>query len=196
LLESLITSKTRLKLLLKFFLNPGTRAYLREIAAEFGESSNAIRVELNRLSKAKLLKSEPAGRTIEYQANREHPLFGDIENIVKKYVGLDKLVEHLFAELGGVDRAFITGDYAKGIDSGLIDLVLVGDIDGKVLERLAHKTELLIKRKIRLLVLKESEYKTLESRLLKEKVLLLWVNDENVTPTHDKSAEMSSQNNS
>ena len=41
MLESLITSKTRVKLLLKFFLNPGTKAYLREIAAEFGESSNA-----------------------------------------------------------------------------------------------------------------------------------------------------------
>ncbi|MCF7822757.1 MAG: ArsR family transcriptional regulator [Candidatus Marinimicrobia bacterium] len=177
MLESLITSKTRLKLLLKFFLNPGTRAYLREISAEFGESSNAIRVELNRLSKAKLLKSEPAGRTIQYQANTEHPMFGDIENIVKKYIGLDKLVEHLFSELGGVERAFITGDYAKGIDSGLIDLVLVGDVDSEVLERLANKTELLIKRKIRVLVLRVDEYETLESRLLKDRILLLWVND-------------------
>ncbi len=180
MLESLITSKTRLKLLLKFFLNPGTKAYLREIAAEFGESSNAIRVELNRLSKAKLLKSEPAGRTIEYQANSDHPLYGDIKNIVKKYVGLDQLVENIFDELGGVERAFITGDYARGIDSGLIDLVLVGKIDNELLERLTQKTEALIKRKIRLLVLNHKEFKTLGDRLLKEKILLLWVGDENV----------------
>jgi len=187
LLEPLITSKTRLKLLLKFFLNPGTRAYLREIAAEFGESSNSIRVELNRLSKAKLLKSEPSGRTIQYQANTAHPMFEDIETIVKKYVGLDKLVEHLFTELGGVDRAFITGDYAKGIDSGLIDLVLVGEVDNEILERLAKKTELLIKRKIRMLVLEKTEFKNLEKRLLKDKVLLLWVNDESAVALDERA---------
>ena len=69
MLDTLITSKTRVKLLMKFFLNPGTRTYLRELAAEFGESTNSVRVELNRLSKGKLLSSEYAGRTIEYRAN-------------------------------------------------------------------------------------------------------------------------------
>ena len=50
MLDTLITSKTRIKLLMKFFMNPRTRAYLRELASEFGESTNSIRVELNRLS--------------------------------------------------------------------------------------------------------------------------------------------------
>ena len=48
MLESLITSKTRIKLLLKFFLNSSTKAYLRGLEAEFGESTKAIRLELNR----------------------------------------------------------------------------------------------------------------------------------------------------
>ena len=74
MLDTLITSKTRVKLLMKFFLNPGTRAYLRELAAEFGESTNSIRVELNRLSDAKIISSENVGRTIEYHANAEHSL--------------------------------------------------------------------------------------------------------------------------
>ena len=84
MLESLITSKTRIKLLLKFFLNPGTRAYLRGLATEFGESTNAIRVELNRLTDAKLLKSINSGRKVEYRANKEHSLFKDIQNVVNK----------------------------------------------------------------------------------------------------------------
>ena len=62
MLESLITSKTRTKLLLKFFLNPGTSAYLRGLAEEFGESTNGVRVELNRLSEAGLLESADEGR--------------------------------------------------------------------------------------------------------------------------------------
>jgi hypothetical protein len=177
LLESLITSKTRIKLLLKFFLNPGTRAYLREIASEYGESSNAIRVELNRLTRAKLLKSEPAGRTIQYQANSRHPLFRDIQNIIKKYVGLDQLVDLFIKELGDVKLAFITGDYSRGIDSGLIDLVLVGEIKSGVLPGLTNKTEALIERKIRTLVLSDVEFKSLKHKLLKDPVLLLWTKD-------------------
>ena len=64
MLDTLITSKTRIKLLIKFFMNPGTRAYLRELALEFNESTNSVRVELNRLSKAKIITSENVGRTI------------------------------------------------------------------------------------------------------------------------------------
>ena len=178
MLESLITSKTRIKLLLKFFLNPGTKSYLREISADFGESSNAFRIELNRLTEAKLLLSEQVGRTVQYRANTTHPLFKDIENVVKKYIGIDQLVEQFFRELTRVQKAFITGDYARGVDSGLIDVVLIGSIGDDVLERITHKTELLINRKIRTLVLNNDEFSDLKKRLLKEDILLLWSKDD------------------
>ena len=58
MLDSIITSKTRIKLLLKFFLNSETKSYLRNLEQEFGESTNGIRVELNRLEGAGLLKTE------------------------------------------------------------------------------------------------------------------------------------------
>ncbi|NLO56196.1 MAG: winged helix-turn-helix transcriptional regulator, partial [Thermovirga sp.] len=139
MLESFITSKTRIKLLLKFFINPDTTSYLRELADEFGESTNGVRVELNRLQKAGILESRSEGRTILYNANREHPLFPEIRRIVAKTVGLDRLVEQVVARLGNVELAFVTGDYAKGIDSGLIDLVLVGEVDEAYLAELAKK---------------------------------------------------------
>ena len=41
MIDSLISSKTRIKLLMKFFLNPGVTSYLRGLADEFGESTNA-----------------------------------------------------------------------------------------------------------------------------------------------------------
>ena len=135
MLNTLITSKTRINLLLKFFLNPGTKAYLRELAAEFGESTNAIRVELNRLSDAKLIKSTNLGRKVIYRANNQHNLFRDIQSVVRKYVGLDHLVEDVVNRLGSVDAAYVVGDYARGIDSGLIDVVLVGTVDSDNLEK-------------------------------------------------------------
>ena len=61
MIETLISSKTRIKLLLKFFLNSSNSSYLRGLESEFGESSNSIRLELNKLEKAGLLKSNQEG---------------------------------------------------------------------------------------------------------------------------------------
>lgn len=152
MLESLITSKTRIRLLLKFFLNPETHAYLRELANEFGESSNGIRVELNRLTEAKLLKTTNEGRTVVYQANTRHSFFRDLQHVVQKYVGIDHLVEDLVNKLGDVQAAYITGDYARGVDSGTIDLGLIGEVKQSALDKAVEKTSGLIQRKIRVQV--------------------------------------------
>ena len=174
MLDTLITSKTRVKLLLKFFLNPGTKSYLRGLATEFGESTNAIRVELNRLTEAKLLKSVNSGRTVEYRANKQHSLFKDLQSVVKKFVGLDKVAEELAAKLGDIQAAYVIGDYAKGNDSGLIDLVLVGQVDDEKLKEVTAKTENLIDRKIRTLVLDPIDVEKLQSRLDIEHALFIW----------------------
>ena len=174
MLDSLITSKTRIKLLMKFFLNPGTSAYLRGLADEFGESTNSVRVELNRLSEAGLLESSDEGRTKVYRANTNHPLFPEVQRIVAKTVGLDKVVEQVVNRLGNVELAFITGDYARGVDSGLIDLVLVGDVDRIYCQNLIPKFEIMIGRKIRWLVLSELELEQLKHCFPSQPRLLIW----------------------
>ncbi len=173
LLESLITSKTRIKLLLKFFLNPENQAYLRGLAEELGESTNAIRVELNRLTEAGLLESTTSGRTRLYRANQQHSLFPDLHSVVKKYLGIDK-VQAILNDMGKVELAFITGDYAQGMDSGIIDLVLVGEIDKAYIQHIVEKAENIIKRKIRVLVLNRGEYLRLKDKLQSEKALVIW----------------------
>jgi len=164
LIDTLITSKTRVRLLIKFFSNPETSAYLREIAEEFGESTNSVRVELNRLSEAGLLVSRPTGRTISYKANKNHPLFSEVSAIVSKTLGLDQLALSIIERMGNMQLAFITGDYSRGIDSGIIDLVIVGNVDISLLNRLSKKVEQKINRKIRPLVLAEAEYADLDAK--------------------------------
>ncbi len=180
MLDSIITSKTRIKLLFKFFLNAETRAYLRGLADELGESTNAIRVELNRLTKAGLLETSNDGRTKLYCANKRHPLFPDIHSLVKKNLGIDK-VEAILAELGSVEAALITGDYARGIDSGIIDLVIVGKVQMDFLRHLIEKAEELIKRKVRVLVLNQEEFSKLKGQLKVDKALVIWTGGENET---------------
>ena len=176
MLDTLITSKTRIKLLMKFFLNPGTKAYLRGLATEFGESTNSIRVELNRLTEANLLSSESSGRTIEYHANVNHTLFNEIHSLVEKYMGVDQIIDKLVKKLGHVDSAYLIGDYANGIDSGLIDIILLGDINKITLDSIAEKRGRDIHRKIRPLILTKDELQQLWSQLKMDQALLIWGN--------------------
>jgi hypothetical protein len=175
MLKSIITSETRIKLLLKFFLNPATSGYLRQLSQEFGESTNGIRVELNKLCEAKILSARKNGRQKLFRANVDHPLFADIRNIVLKSTGIDVVVSNIIKKIGNLNKAFVRGDYAVGQDTGLIDLVLVGEhINLKETERVKTKTEKLIQRKISTLILTNDEYQRLKSTLEEKALLLLY----------------------
>ena len=152
MLETLISSKTRIKLLLKFFLNSNMTAYLRSLETEFGESTNGIRQELNRLESAGMLTSFLKGNKKMFQANTKHPLFKEIHNIVLKTIGLDHIIENVIERLGKVEKVYLVGEFAKGLDSNIIDLIFIGDIDKNYLMNLSEKAENLVNRKIRYLI--------------------------------------------
>lgn len=163
-----------MKMLLKFFINSNSSAYLRGMAEEFGESTNAIRHELNNLSKASYLVASEDGRTIRYRANTHHPLFPEVKSLVHKYLGLDKIVDQILAKLGRLYYAFIVGDYANGKDSGVIELVLVGEIDLKYLQRCVRKVEKLINRRIASTVISLESFKSQKTRFEGDSVLVMW----------------------
>jgi hypothetical protein len=175
MLDSLITSKTRMKLLLKFFSNTQTKAYLRSLADEFGESTNSIRVELNRLSEAGLLLHEQNGNTVLYKANAKNPFFKSLHQLVIKYMGVDDILESVVRKIGDLELAFITGDYARGIDSGVIDLVIVAhELDKVFLAHLHERAEEMSQRKIRLKTLSPDEFEKNEKKLDANNTLILY----------------------
>lgn len=174
MIETLISSKTRIKLLLKFFLNSDTRSYLRNLETEFGESTNAIRLELNKFEKAGMLVSSSEGNKKFFKANTKHPLFNDLNNMVIKYVGLDQIVEYVSKRLGNLQKVYLTGSFADGKSSNTVALVFIGEVDKLFLEELCRKVEKPIKKSI--------EYKILENKIAfdklceesSEKYLMLW----------------------
>lgn len=172
MLDALITSKTRVKMLLKFFTNGTSSAYLRGLAEEFGESTNAIRHELNNLSKAGYLVSSEEGRTIQYRANTSHPLYKELRSVVHKYLGLDTIVEKIVVKLGDVKAAYIAGDYAEGKDTGTIEVVLVGRVNEDYLRQLVARAKTLIHRNIRVATLGELEFAAQRPSL--GRLLLVW----------------------
>jgi hypothetical protein len=174
MLDTLITSKTRIKLLLKFFLNDSTSSYLRNLESEFGESSNSIRLELNRFEDAGLLKTSMSGNKKLFTANKTHPLFKDIKNILMKYTGLDQIIEEVIQKLGDVERVYLVGDLAKGMNSPVVDLIFIGDLNQTYLVNLIGKSEKIISKKIKYIIYSEEEF-VLHKKQLKEETFLLWV---------------------
>jgi len=157
MLESLITSKTRLRLLIKFFLNIANKGYLNSLANEFGESTNSVRKELNNLTSAGYLEKHSENNKVIYKANASHPLFKIIQKIVHKHLGIEEILETVYNRIGDVKKIMILGDYAKGIDSGLIEILIVGDnINKEYLDEISPKIELKIKRKINFFISKTS----------------------------------------
>jgi hypothetical protein len=174
LLDALITSKTRIKLLLKFFLNSNNRDYLRGLESEFGDSSNSIRQELNKLETAGLLESNNEGNKKIFNANTKHPLFPEIKSILMKFTGLDQLITHVIDRLGDVYEVYLIGDLGRGIESELIDLVFVGNIDRDYLNQLISKAEKHIKKKIRYVYYSLEEISTKKDKIISKQDLLLW----------------------
>jgi hypothetical protein len=174
LFSGIIQSKLKIRLLLRFFLNPDTQAYLRQLSGEFNVSSNAVRNELNHLAGSRLITPEKQGRKIWYKANQKHPLFPELGSMARKVLGVDQVIDSIVNRLGHIEKAFLLDDYAEGKDTGIIDLLLIGDIDNYHLHDLTRKTERYINRRIRHLVMTRSEFDAFEKELAARPHLLIW----------------------
>jgi hypothetical protein len=123
--------------------------HLRGLAEEFGESTNSIRKELNNLCEAGLiLKTEDKNR-VDYQANPDHSLFTNLQDLIQKYLGLDKLILAVLERMGKVRQIALVGDYARGIDSGRIEVQITGDqLNEDYLENVSSKLKMLIDKEV------------------------------------------------
>lgn len=149
MLENLITSKTRLRLLIKFFISQANHGYLNGLANEMGESTNSIRKELNNLFCAGYLKKYKVNNKVEYKANTEHPLFDILQKVVLKHLGIEEIIEAVLDRMGHVEKIILVGDYARGIDSGNIEVLLVGkNLDTEYISQIEDKIEKLIDRSV------------------------------------------------
>ncbi len=174
MLDALITSKTRIKLLLKFFLNASRQDYLRNLESDLGDNTNAIRVELNKLEEAGLLLSFVKGNKKYFQSNNRHPLFPDIQSILMKITGLDELMKRVLENVGDLERVYLSGDLAHGNDSEIIDLILIGKVNREYFNDLVIKAESYINKKIRFVTFSALEFSDKKVRILNEHDLLLW----------------------
>ena len=101
-----------------------------------------------------------------FRANTNHPIFPELHSIVKKSLGIDRVIEEVRADLGDVHAVYILDDYALGKDSGLIDLLIVGAVKTDRLQEYVRLTEGKIRRKLRVMVVSVSEFESSKQTFL------------------------------
>jgi predicted nucleotidyltransferase/predicted transcriptional regulator with HTH domain len=131
MLEALITSKTKRKVLELLFMNSKKRFYLREICRKTDENTNAVSLELKKLQKAKITTSHKEANMIYYSANEECSIFSELKNIIAKTSGISDSLKDALGKYSNIKYAFIYGSFAKGDDRPIsdIDLMIIGKID-------------------------------------------------------------------
>lgn len=172
--DILISSKTRIKILLKFFLNENSVSYLRGLEEEFGDSTNGIRLELNKFEKAGFLNSYTDGNKKLFKANKDHLLFKDIQQMLMKITGINHLVDYVMKHIGNLEKVYLVGQLAKGLEADRIELVFIGDINIPYLEELIGKAEKKLSKTITFSCFKPNEF---DLETIKQKdmhPLLIW----------------------
>jgi predicted nucleotidyltransferase len=160
MLEKLFTSKTRVKLLNLFLLNPETELYVREIARKTGENTNAIRRELQNLEDIGLLLSEKKGNLKYYSVNKIMPIYLELTNIILKTGGVGRTLSENLTMLGNIETAFIYGSFASGSAGAKsdIDLFIIGQVHEDELIRSIEKLEKELFREINYVLFSPAEF--------------------------------------
>ena len=140
-------------MLIKFFVSAANNGYLNGLANEFNESTNSIRKELNNLSQAGYLLKSKKNNKIIYNANTTHPMFTVLQKIVRQHLGLEEIVETVIERIGNVEVIALIGDYARGIDSGNIEIIINGsNVNKDYLENITPKIKNKIGREVSFLL--------------------------------------------
>jgi hypothetical protein len=113
-----------------------------------------------------------------FQANKQHPLFVSIRQLLLTHTGIDQIIENVIKNLQGLQSAYVTGNFAQGKDNPVIDILLSGNnIDTTYLLKLIDAAEKHINRKIRYVTIKPEE--TEKYLNIYPEALLLWQKTEN-----------------
>ncbi|HDR89171.1 MAG TPA: toxin-antitoxin system toxin subunit, partial [Bacteroidetes bacterium] len=128
-LAKILSSKIRGEIFRLLFGTSDQALHMRDIERKSGFAIGTIQGELKKLSELDLILKEKDGNRTYYRANKSHPLYSDIHNLVLKTSGLvDVLRNALGTEK--IKLAFVFGSFARGEESADsdIDLMVIGSL--------------------------------------------------------------------
>lgn len=166
MLQDLVISKCRVKLLQAFLGQPNEIFYIRQLVRRIGEEINAVRRELDHLETAGIVKKENRGNRIYYWVDRNYPLYGDLLALISKTVGLGETIIKNKNKIGRIKIAMLSGRFARGLPTkeGTVDLLIVGDILIPELGKIIRNEETKVGKEINYTVMNKEEFEFRKKR--------------------------------
>jgi len=159
-LAEILSSRVRAEVFRLLFSSTTPELHHREIARRSGLSESAVRQELGKLTRLALIIRRKEGNRVYYEANKAHPLFHDIRQVVLKTVGLAELLQPKLSR-PGIQLAFVFGSVVKGQEtaSSDIDLMVIGNAGLRQLTSFLSGVAAQVGREINPHIMTEAEYR-------------------------------------
>ncbi len=167
MLKDLITSKTRVKILLLFLDDPGSMYHVREIVRRVSEEINAVRRELILLEKKGILQREPRANRVYYYLDKNYPFYFDLIRLHAKTNGLGADIIRNRVKLGKIKYSMLSGKFVRNIrenEEG-VDLLIVGTVVLPELTLIVKQEEGKRGKEINYTVMTEEEFVFRKKRL-------------------------------
>ncbi|MBI5448884.1 hypothetical protein HY948_01050 [Candidatus Gottesmanbacteria bacterium] len=161
MLEDIIISRVRVKILTLFLSHPGVIFHVRDIVRRTNEEINAVRRELSHMEKAGMVTKEQRANRLLYAMRRDHPLYYDLLALIGKTSGLGWEILKNKAKLGKIKFAMIAGKLLRGAqkkDASDVDLLVVGSVVLPELAQLVKAEEVRRERELKYTVMTEEEF--------------------------------------
>ena len=161
MLDLLISSTARVKVITLFIMEADRSFHQREISRRTGVHLQAVQREMSRLEKFGLITKRPEGNRAMYEVNRNFFLFPELKGMIFKTAGLGSIIKEQIKTEAGIEVAFIYGSYAKNDENAKsdIDLFIVGDIPAKKLSAVLRKVQKQTMREINYVIFPRAELK-------------------------------------
>lgn len=159
--DLLFPNQYRRKVLGLLLMRPDQQIHLRELARVIGAAPGTLKKELDALCEAGLLRAERVGNQVRFCANTAHPVFPELQALIRKTIGLVNALRLSLAPLAGrIDAAFVFGSMASGTESAGsdIDLMVVGDAGFAEIVDATYAAQATLGREINPKVMSASEW--------------------------------------
>ncbi len=157
ILKKLFSSSIRADLLSFLLNNPDEKFYVRELASLIRKNPSGVKRELDSLEKIGVLVSHKVANLKYFQANKNSSVFPELKNLIAKALSLPAALRTIVKN-AGTKTAFIYGPYAEGVDTGSVDLFMIGITSNNIGSSLKELEEKYV-RKINYTSIDEAEYK-------------------------------------
>ena len=161
-LAQILSSKVRAEMFRLLFGLSDQPLHMRELARRSGFAIGTIQTEMKKLASLDLVERRQDGNRVYFRANKNHPLYSDIQQLVFKTSGLVDMLQQALGDQDAIQVAFLFGSAATGklAAESDVDLMVLGGIGLRKLLSLLAGISDRTGREINPIVMSAAEFRT------------------------------------